>query len=56
MAKDPDFSVRWPSGEVSELLPLDKDRFIDRTYRVQVKIERDGSGKTHKARLWSVSR
>ena len=38
-------SLRWPSGELSPLIPTDQDHFIDRNYREPVKIERDSSGK-----------
>jgi CubicO group peptidase (beta-lactamase class C family) len=38
-------SLRWPGGSLSALLPLDRDRFVDRSYWQQVKIERDRSGK-----------
>lgn len=35
----------WPSGSRSPLLPTDRDRFIDRTYWQDVRMERDSSGK-----------
>ena len=38
-------SLRWPSGELSQLIPTDQDHFIDRNYWETVKIERDSSGK-----------
>jgi CubicO group peptidase (beta-lactamase class C family) len=40
-----ELAMRWPSGETSMLLPLGGDRFIDRPYWTEVKIERDASGK-----------
>jgi CubicO group peptidase (beta-lactamase class C family) len=40
-----ELSMRWPSGESSPLIPLAVDRFVDRAYWEDVKIERDASGK-----------
>jgi CubicO group peptidase (beta-lactamase class C family) len=37
--------LRWPSGDLSPLIPVGQDRFIDRNYWEPVKIERDSSGK-----------
>jgi CubicO group peptidase (beta-lactamase class C family) len=37
-------SLVWPSGSISVLIPLGKDRFIDRSYWEPVSIERDASG------------
>lgn len=37
--------MRWPSGETSVFLPLGNDRFIDRSYWTEIKIQRDASGK-----------
>jgi len=36
--------MHWPSGEVSALIPLAKDHFVDRAYWEQVIIHRDPSG------------
>jgi hypothetical protein len=36
--------MHWPSGETSPLIPLGRDRFLDRSYWEEVKIERDASG------------
>ena len=36
--------IHWPSGEVSALIPLAKDRFVDRAYWEEVVIQRDPSG------------
>jgi CubicO group peptidase (beta-lactamase class C family) len=36
--------LHWPSGESSPLIPLAVDRFVDRAYWEEVKIERDTSG------------
>jgi D-alanyl-D-alanine carboxypeptidase len=36
--------LHWPSGDVSALIPLGRDRFVDRSYWEEVKIERDPSG------------
>ena len=38
-------SLRWPSGDLSPLIPTNHDRFIDRNYWEPVKIERDSSGR-----------
>lgn len=35
----------WPSGGASVLIPLGNDRFLDRSYWAEVKIERDASEK-----------
>jgi hypothetical protein len=40
--------MRWPSGGVSALIPLSQDRFIDRSYWVEVKIGRDPTGQPGK--------
>jgi CubicO group peptidase (beta-lactamase class C family) len=45
LANDRELSMRWPSGDVSALLPLGRDEFVDRAYWEPVKIERDASGK-----------
>jgi hypothetical protein len=45
IANGPELSMRWPSGDLSVLLSLDRDRFVDRSYWVEVKIERAASGK-----------
>jgi CubicO group peptidase (beta-lactamase class C family) len=37
--------LRWPGGSVSPLIPLARDRYMDRSYWEEVKIERDASGK-----------
>jgi CubicO group peptidase (beta-lactamase class C family) len=39
-----ELSLRWPSGELSPLIPLGKDHFVDRAYWEEVKIERNASG------------
>ena len=44
MASGPELSLRWPSGDASALIPLGRDYFVDRSYWVEVKIERDASG------------
>jgi D-alanyl-D-alanine carboxypeptidase len=48
IADDAMLSMRWPSGSVSPLIPLSRDRFIDRSYWQDVQIERapDGSAKS----------
>lgn len=37
-------SLRWPSGDISPLIPLSKDHFVDRSYWEDVGIERNASG------------
>jgi CubicO group peptidase (beta-lactamase class C family) len=37
-------SLRWPSGSTSSLIPLSADRFMDRSYWVEIGFERDESG------------
>lgn len=39
-----ELSLRWPSGSASSLIPVDRDRFIDRSYWEPVRVERDASG------------
>lgn len=38
---DSELSLRWPSGDDSALIPVDRDYFLDRSYWEEVKIERD---------------
>ncbi|HUD12163.1 MAG TPA: serine hydrolase domain-containing protein [Terracidiphilus sp.] len=44
-ANGQELSMRWPSGDVSALIPFGKDRFVDRSYWEEVEIERDSSGR-----------
>jgi hypothetical protein len=37
-------ALRWPSGDLSPLIPLSPDRFIDRTYWEPVRLDRDAGG------------
>lgn len=41
--QDAELSMRWPSGEVSPLIPLGRDHFVDRSYWEEVHIERDAA-------------
>jgi CubicO group peptidase (beta-lactamase class C family) len=43
-AKGRELSMNWPSGDVSALIPLGRDHFVDRSYWENVEIERDESG------------
>ena len=43
-AADGAVSLHWPSGDTSALIPLARDRFIDRSYWVPVELQRDASG------------
>lgn len=38
-------TLHWPTGDTSQLIPLGKDRYIDRSYWVTVEVLRDGSGR-----------
>jgi CubicO group peptidase (beta-lactamase class C family) len=42
--KNSELSMRWPSGELSPLIPLGRDHFLDRSYWEEVRIERDATG------------
>ncbi len=37
-------SMRWPSGDISPLIPLERDRFVDRSYWEEIRVERDAAG------------
>jgi CubicO group peptidase (beta-lactamase class C family) len=43
-ANDRELSLQWPSAEVSPLIPMGNDRFMDRSYWEEVKIERNPAG------------
>ena len=43
VAHGQELSLRWPSSDVSALIPLGRDRFIDRSYWEDVTIERNAS-------------
>jgi CubicO group peptidase (beta-lactamase class C family) len=36
--------LHWPSGDTSPLIPVTKDRYIDRSYWVAVEVQRDAGG------------
>ena len=40
-----ELSLQWPSGDLSPLIPISADHFIDRSYWEDVRIERDASGR-----------
>jgi CubicO group peptidase (beta-lactamase class C family) len=44
IANDLGLSLRWPSGDLSALLPVERDHFLDRLYWQDVRIERDSAG------------
>jgi hypothetical protein len=44
IANDRELSLRWPSGDLSALLPVERDRFVDRSYWQEVRMERDDGG------------
>jgi CubicO group peptidase (beta-lactamase class C family) len=41
---DGELSLHWSSGEISPLIPIAKDQYLDRSYWEEAKIERDASG------------
>jgi D-alanyl-D-alanine carboxypeptidase len=43
-AQGKELSMRWPSGDISPLIPVGQDHFVDRSYWMDVKLERDGLG------------
>jgi D-alanyl-D-alanine carboxypeptidase len=45
IAHGQELSMRWPSSDVSALIPLGHDHFIDRSYWEEVTIERNASGR-----------
>jgi CubicO group peptidase (beta-lactamase class C family) len=45
IASDRELSMRWPTGELSPLIPVGPDHFVDRSYWEDVVIKRDSSGK-----------
>ena len=45
VAEGKELSLRWPSGELSPLIQMDRDRFVDRAYWEPVIIERDANDK-----------
>jgi len=36
--------MHWPSGDISPLIPLGRDHFVDRSYWEEINIERDTTG------------
>ncbi|MEA2763570.1 MAG: hypothetical protein QOD47_2854, partial [Gemmatimonadaceae bacterium] len=42
--KGAELFLRWPSGDLSPLIPLDRDHLIDRAYWAAVGIVRDERG------------
>jgi D-alanyl-D-alanine carboxypeptidase len=44
IANGSELSLRWPSGDISVLIPLGGDHFMDRSYWEEINIERDASG------------
>ncbi len=44
IANGSELSLRWPSGDTSPLIPLGRDRFMDRSYWEEIDIERDAAG------------
>lgn len=39
-----ELSLHWPSGEISPLIPVGADHFIDRAYWQDISLERDATG------------
>ena len=44
IANGSELSLRWPSGDISALIPLGGDHFMDRSYWEEINIERGASG------------
>lgn len=44
-AANGELALRWPSGDVSPLIPAGPDQFIDRAYWETVTLKRDGAGR-----------
>jgi hypothetical protein len=44
VAEGRELRLRWPSGELTSLIPMGRDRFMDRSYWVEVRFERDAAG------------
>lgn len=44
-ARRAEMYLRWPSGDMSPLIPLDRNRLIDRTYWEPITIVRDSTGR-----------
>lgn len=44
MVEGAEWLMRWPSGEVSPLILLGRDHYVDRSYWEEIKIERDTAG------------
>lgn len=43
-SRDGDTFLRWPSGNLSPLIPIGADEWVDRSYWQQVRLNRDPSG------------
>ncbi|MGI8508732.1 MAG: serine hydrolase domain-containing protein [Gemmatimonadaceae bacterium] len=43
-SKGEELFLRWPTGDLSPMIPLKRDRFVDRSYWEPVAVERDSSG------------
>jgi D-alanyl-D-alanine carboxypeptidase len=44
IANGSELSLRWPSGDISPLIPLGRDRFMDRSYWEEINLERNAAG------------
>src|SRR5258708_8304698 len=49
---DGELLLHWPSGDISPLIPLKADRFVDRSYWEQISVERNATG-SHTSLLYS---
>jgi CubicO group peptidase (beta-lactamase class C family) len=45
VAEGGELFLRWPTGDRTPLIPLDREHFIDRAYWQQVVVERDAGGR-----------
>jgi len=44
MVRGAELFMHWPSGDISPLIPLGRDHFVDRSYWQEINIERDTTG------------
>jgi hypothetical protein len=43
--QDKELFLKWPNGDLSPMIPVGKDKFIDRSYWVKVAVERDSTSR-----------
>jgi hypothetical protein len=52
-ASDGGVSLRWPSGDVSVLIPTARDHYMDRAYWMPVEVVRDAGGRVSQLKYGS---